>query len=460
MKKRRFVNSYPDPIYNTLKIVAKYFLISILWILFSDWILELLGFNLRTVTYLSIMKGWLFVLVTSVLLYKLIKKDISKLDEINKELEQHQKLYKLISENTTDVIWLIDLETEQYKYISPSIIKLTKYTPEEMMSKTFGYSVTAESYAIITELLPKYINAIENGDDSYMSTTLELELPCKDGLIIQSEIVATFIKNAQGKVTEVMGVTRDISERKKILTELTIAKESAEKANKLKTEFLAQMSHEIRSPLNVTLSYTDYIQELINGNLTPQLKLCFDAINTSSKRIIRTVDLILNMSELQLGLYEPLFIQFDLVAFCLIKVFNEYKTLAANKNLEFKMSIETIRTKIYGDQYSVSQIFTNLFDNAIKYTNQGKIEVKVFQDNDYNLKVEISDTGIGIAEEYLPRLFDPFSQEEQGYSRGFEGNGLGMALVKKYCDMNNASISVESKKGVGTKFILMFRFIF
>jgi PAS domain S-box-containing protein len=394
------------------------------------------------------------------MLYNLIKKDISKFGVINEKLEEQQKLYKLISENTKDVIWLIDLETYQYKYVSPSVVNLLKYTPGELMSKSFGYSVTAESYATISDLIPKHISAFESGDDTFATYTMEIELPSKDGLIVQAEVVSTLIKNEDGKVTEVMGVTRDISERKKILTELTIAKEAAEKANKLKTEFLAQMSHEIRSPLNVTLSYADYIKELINGNLTPQLELCFEAMNTASKRIIRTVDLILNMSELQLGLYEPLFIQFDVVSSCLVKIFNEYKTIADKKDLELKMTIETNKTKIYGDQYSIAQIFSNLIDNAIKYTNEGRIHIKVFYDNEYDLKVEISDTGVGISEEYIPRLFDPFSQEEQGYTRGFEGNGLGMALVKKYCDMNNVYVVVESNKGIGTKFTLLFKFIF
>ena len=460
MSKKHILTSMIDPISNTIKIVAVYFIISVLWILLSDWMLELIGVNLNTVTYLSIIKGWLFVLVTAILLYKIIKKDISKYAEINEKLEQQQKLYKLIAENTKDVIWLIELETEQYKYISPSVEKMSKFTPLELMSKSFGYSVTPESYALITDLLPKNISAFEGGDNSYSTNTIEIEIPCKDRSIVQAEVVFTLIKNEYGKVKEVMGVTRDISDRKKMLTELTIAKETAEKANKIKTEFLAQMSHEIRSPLNVSLSYTEYIKELINGDLSPQLKLCFEAINTASKRIIRTVDLILNMSELQLGLYEPVYVQFDIVSSCLMKIFNEYKTIAEKKNLEFKLSIETNKTKIYGDQYSTAQIFSNLIDNAIKYTTLGKIEIKVSNDTYHNLKVEIADTGIGISEEYIPRLFDPFSQEEQGYSRGFEGNGLGMALVKKYCDINNAVISVESKKGICTKFTLLFKIIF
>ena len=93
-----------------------------------------------------------------------------------------------------------------------------------------------------------------------------------------------------------------------------------------------------------------------------------------------------------------------------------------------------------------------MLDNAIKYTHQGKINLSI-KDNIFS----ISDTGIGISEEYIPQLFQKFSQEETGYSRKFEGTGLGLSLVKKYCEINNAEISVESKKGIGTTFKVIFK---
>jgi signal transduction histidine kinase len=103
----------------------------------------------------------------------------------------------------------------------------------------------------------------------------------------------------------------------------------------------------------------------------------------------------------------------------------------------------------------VRQIFDNLIHNAIKYTHKGGIEIDIYS-NTNSIQVVVADTGIGISEEYLPNLFKPFTQEEHGYTRKYEGNGLGLALVKRYCELNDTQIKVESKKGEGTKFTLEF----
>ena len=111
---------------------------------------------------------------------------------------------------------------------------------------------------------------------------------------------------------------------------------------------------------------------------------------------------------------------------------------------------------ILADDYTVTQIFSNLIDNAIKYTPSGLVEISVYNIGN-ELIAEVKDTGIGISEEYGKNLFMPFTQEEQGYTRKYEGNGLGLALVKKYCDLNNCNISVESKKNAGSIFTVCFK---
>ncbi|MDX9924510.1 MAG: ATP-binding protein, partial [Ignavibacteriaceae bacterium] len=115
-----------------------------------------------------------------------------------------------------------------------------------------------------------------------------------------------------------------------------------------------------------------------------------------------------------------------------------------------------ILPNIYGDEYSIGQIFSNLVDNAIKYTNTGFVKLKVFESHEKNIVVRIIDSGIGISEEYLEKIFEPFSQEEQGYCRSYDGNGLGLALVKRYCKINNAEIDVISEKGKGSSFQITF----
>jgi len=238
---------------------------------------------------------------------------------------------------------------------------------------------------------------------------------------------------------------------------LIISKEEAEKSDRLKSEFLAQMSHEIRTPIHILMSYSNLIRDEIEDQVDEDLRSNFIAIEDAGKRIIRTTDLILNMSEIATGTYEYSEDTFDLYDNILKSIYEEFKLLAAEKKLGLNLIKETDNTTITGDKYSIYQIFTNLIENAIKYTNSGKIDIIIYSYDDGKISVTVADTGIGIAEEYIPYLFKPFMQEDQGYSRRFEGNGLGLALVKNYCDLNQAQIGVESKKDEGSRFTVTFK---
>jgi signal transduction histidine kinase len=185
------------------------------------------------------------------------------------------------------------------------------------------------------------------------------------------------------------------------------------------------------------------------------IKDSFDSIERASDRIVRTIDLILNMSEVQAGSYECIFKQIDINSI-LERIYPEFSYKAAKKNIELSLNTNSKKLIVTADEYSLVQIFVNIIDNAIKYTNEGKVEIKSFINSDNKISVAVSDTGIGISEDYLTHIFTPFFQEEQGYGRRYDGNGLGLALVKKYSEMNNAEIIVESKKGIGTTFTVIF----
>ncbi len=266
--------------------------------------------------------------------------------------------------------------------------------------------------------------------------------------------IVSFDEN--GKPLKLVGTLIDITNLKKIEEQLREAKERAENSEKIKSEFLAQMSHEIRSPINVILSYADLIRSNIVDQINKELLPGFESISTAGKRIIRTIDLILNMSDLQLGTYDVVKKEFD-VKNLIISLIREYSSAAAKKNLQLNFVEETKNTLLTNDDYAVSQIIANLIDNAIKYTKEGNVDVILYRDEKDNMLVCVSDTGIGISEEYMPKLFTPFSQEEHGYSRTYDGTGLGLALIKKYCEIISADIFVESKKGEGTKFTVLLK---
>lgn len=322
------------------------------------------------------------------------------------------------------------------------------------------YGVEGEEfdYEFVKKIpLPEYRNMLDEALKNLIENDIPYDVEFKIKKMDTGEIrdihsVAYYDK--KNKI--VFGVLQDITEMKKILEELIKAKERAETSEKIKTNFLAQMSHEIRTPINIIMGNLSLIKEEVCSNNNSEICELFDGIELANKRIMRTIDLILNMSEIQTKSYEPIYKEINLENDILKILVDEHKLMAEKKKLELIFINRLDDSRIIADEYSVTQIFANLIDNALKYTNKGKVEIILDKNEQKEIYVEVKDTGIGMSEEYLKHLFEPFNQEEQGYSRSYDGTGLGLALVKNYCDLNKAKIQVESKKGVGSTFRVTF----
>lgn len=248
----------------------------------------------------------------------------------------------------------------------------------------------------------------------------------------------------------------DITDRKAYERDLIRAKEQAEKSDKLKTEFLAQISHEIRSPMNAIISFVSLAADELENKFTPELLEYFEGINSAGKRLMRTIELVVNASEMQLGIYNPVPTHIELIEDIFKTLNKEYSESAAGKGLGYHFHPETEKAEIIGDSYSVIHIFHNLIDNAIKYTEKGKIDIFVKKAEDGYIEVSVNDTGIGMSEPFMENLFQPFTQEDQGYSRRYEGSGLGLSLVKYFCSLNRATVNVSSEKNKGSIFTVRF----
>ncbi|MGE5352645.1 MAG: ATP-binding protein [Syntrophothermus sp.] len=358
---------------------------------------------------------------------------------LKEELLASEEKCRNIIEMESDAILLVDNTTGQLLDVNNSACRLYGYTKEEMLSLNL-IDLSAEPEKTRQVMLEHQTSIPRRFHRKKDGSTFPI------GLNIKFYAV-------NGREVHISAV-RDISEWVKIEASLIQAKEEAEKSERLKSEFLAQMSHEIRSPLNSILNFTSLIKESCSNFMDDDLQMSFNIIDQASKRLIRTIDLVLNMSELQTNTYDFTPAKVDIHSEIMQKLLLEYAPQAKNRDLDLELNCQVQDTTVTADAYSLYQIFNNLIDNAIKYTRSGRIEINILRNS--SLEVEIKDTGIGISQEFMMNIFHPFSQEEQGYTRRFEGNGLGLALVKKYVEMNGARIEVRSRKGEGSTFKVIF----
>jgi hypothetical protein len=368
--------------------------------------------------------------------------DITDRKRIESEL---RKLSRAVEQSPNSI--MITNIFGDLEYVNPRFTELTGYTFEEVIGKNPRFLKSGETNDIEYR---KLWNTLTNND----TWRGEFHNKKKNGELYWESVSISPIVDSQGRITHFLAIKEDITDKKNIEKELIKAKERAEESDRLKSEFLAQMSHEIRSPINIILSYNSFIKEELEGNLDNYLESSFNSIDSAGKRLLRTLNLILNMAAVQNGYIDIQFSPINLsdVIKGLIK---EFEYSAKSKNLNLFYSECTSNTKILADDYIVGEIFQNLIGNAIKYTVAGNVEVKIYKLNE-KLSIDVIDSGIGISEEYISKLFLPFTQEETGYSRKYEGNGLGLALVKKYVELIDAEIMVQSKKGSGSIFTVIF----
>lgn len=362
------------------------------------------------------------------------------------KLKESEERFKSLVQNSSIGIFRTDTEGS-ILLANPSLAKILGFSNS---SELIGKKVVS----FMPNGLEDWKKLINELQESKTISSKKLTVNKVDGNKITVNVTCNVINRNKNNFYD--GTIEDISIREEHERQLIIAKEKAEESDRLKTEFLAGMSHEIRTPINTIMSYVSLLNDDLNDSEDSHYKEIFEAIELGSLRLTRTIDSILNMAQFQSGTFEVYKNKIDIVADLLNNLYQEFKYTAKQRGLELKFSNTAEATSILGDRYSLSQLFVNLIDNGLKYTKSGYVEINVYNDEQGILSVEVSDTGIGISEKFLPTLFEPFTQEEQGYTRKFEGNGLGLALVKRYCDLNDAFIKVSSKKDVGTKFTIKF----
>ena len=373
---------------------------------------------------------------------------------LEKEVRKSEKLFSTLTQTASDAILEIDGSGNIIVW-NDAATRIFGYEKNEVIGKNILPLIVPEKLLVRAE--KELTEFLINDHGSTTGRTVEVDAKRKDGSEFPAELSISSLH--LDNTSYITGIIRDITQRKKMVQDLITAKEKAEVANKLKSEFLNQMSHEIRTPLNILMTYSEFLYEEMKGKslLSEDIDMYYSGIKDSGRRIIRTVELILNMSEIQKGTYKNNPKPTDLYSQILKKLCEEFMLAAKIKKLSFTLNCNVESPVANVDPYSAEQLFIHIIDNAIKFTKKGDITISIDKNAAGEIAVSIKDTGIGISQEYMPDLFNLFSQEEQGRSRTYDGNGLGLALVKNLCDLNQIYIDVASVKSQGTTFTLVFK---
>lgn len=369
--------------------------------------------------------------------------------DITERMEAEERILKLSHavEHSPAIVYITDNE-ERIEYVNKKFTEVTGYEFEEVEGKR--PSMWGSGYHG-NDFYEEMLDTIYSGKE----WTGEIKNRKKNGELFWQWTSISPLINADGDITHYVAVSLDITEKKEMTEDLIAAKKKAEESDKIKSEFLALISHEIRTPINVIKSYTDFIKEEADKELKEKMQFAFEGIEETTNRIIRSIELILNAAEIISGSYEAQKTLFNLESIIEEKYW-EFKSKAENKGLKFNFASNTNETTIKADKYSITQMLIYLLENAVKFTNEGEVEIILYRDDKKRLVLKIVDTGIGMHDSFLDRIFIPFSQEDTGLSRTFEGMGLGSTLIKHYAELNNAEIKIESVKDAGTTFEIIF----
>lgn len=390
--------------------------------------------------------------------------DITDKRKAEKALEDSERRYRLISENSRDLICLHDLDGK-CNFVSPSITYLTGYAPEELLNKYVS--------DFATENFKSYLkNEFNPLSPEYGSSLIEYQFQRKDGTHIWLETATQPILGEQGNPIHILSVSRDITTRKEAELklerfahhlqetneQLKEAKESAEKSAKIKEEFLANTSHEIRTPMNAILGLT---RILLDTSLTEKQVEYLKAIETSGDTLLVVINDILDLSKIEAGKLSLEEIPFNLeesVHFAC----NLLKPKALEKNITLRCSVPDALPAVSGDPVRLNQILLNIIGNAIKFTHIGEVLVSIDHvvpiEDSYDVQFSIKDTGIGIPTSQINNIFQSFTQVSSSTTRQYGGTGLGLAIVKRLVELHHGSIQVRSRENEGSVFIFSLKY--
>lgn len=465
------------------RVVLPYIVLAAAWIALSDAALETLVRDPQTITRLSMAKGLAFVVVTSALLAGLVRREVlrrardrARLEEGRRLLEQSERKYRELVQNANSIILHWDSDG-RILFMNDFGLRFFGYTAEELVGRhvvgtivppmeTSGRDLADLMGQILADPKAFEYNVNENtkrtGERVWIAWTNRILGNGEDAprRILSIGVDITRQRQAEAEIQRLNDELRRYNEEleQRVLErtrDLELAKQRAEEADRLKSAFLATMSHELRTPLNSIIGFTGILLQELAGPLTDEQRKQLGMVQSSARHLLGLINDLLDISKIEAGQMTVHREEFD-VRGLLQRAVESIRPLAEGKGLRLEARIADDLGRMVSDQKRVEQIILNLLNNAVKFTERGMVllvaETHRTGDGNRALTVRVEDTGIGIAEEDLATLFQPFRQIDTGLSRRYEGTGLGLAISRRLAELLGGSLEAESRLGEGSIF--------
>ena len=396
-------------------------------------------------TTMAVMSGTTGMLAVAALLL-VVQNNRQKLRKKDQQLLAREELFSNLSRNVDDVFLMIDTETRKVEYVSPNVQRILGLSPE---------AVQEDLYVLYPA-----------GDDSGASR-LENLMQMEQG--VQQEWEREFVNQETGepRYIHVTGFINDVQGARKCIVDLSdrtgehqttlaveAALEVAEKASKAKTDFLSNMSHDIRTPMNAIIGITT----LMKNELHQPEKLAehLGKLETSGRLLLGIINDILDMSRIESG-KTTLNIEKTNLPQQVSQLDSIIRQQASQRRQTFTVENHVQHENVLADPNRLNQVLMNILSNAVKYTPQGghiRLDVEELTHTEHYAKYRfvVQDDGIGMSEAYQKTLFEPFTREEKSGTNRVQGTGLGMAITKSIVDLMGGTIHVESAPGKGSRF--------
>ncbi|NEV94089.1 PAS domain S-box protein [Psychroflexus sp. YR1-1] len=372
--------------------------------------------------------------------------DISDKKALEKELKQNVQQFKNIFELSPVGIIITDFSSGEFLDVNKAMLEMLGYSEREILGKNI-WSITPENETTASD--HKQIQKLK---DLKKLGPIEKVLKTKSGDLITVDINGLIHFDKHGRRI-VISTLQDVTEQKKIEKKLKTSKAEAIKASQAKSEFVANMSHEMRTPLNGVIGFSDLLMKTPLNEVQHQY---MRTVFQSAHILLDLINDVLDFSKIESGKLQLDTTKTDLHSIT-EEVIDLTKYEAHKKGLELILIVNTnVPDYVWVDSVRLKQILMNLLNNAIKFTDQGSVTLRVSLKNKSNhlsnLTFSVEDTGVGIAKENQKKIFNAFIQEDTSVTKKYGGTGLGLAISDKILNMMNSKLRLKSKTGQGSKF--------